>query len=408
MLNQPRAPGVYIIEKQTGARPIEAVGTSTAAFVGVAPKADAFVNVPTPVNNWTEFLNLFVPPQEPATNGGGQAANDTAEWHLAHAVYGFFLNGGTRCYVVNTGKKGSVQDALTALERVDEVAIVAAPGQADPIIYEAVLKHCEDLGDRVGILDAPKEIAPTQIDKLKEAAVVGADGKVEKDSGLRPRQSDGGYGTFYFPWILVANPFDPRQVITVAPSGFMAGIWARTDATRGVHKAPANEPIRGALNVTYRVTDGEQATLNPRGVNIIRFFPTEGIRVWGARTLAASSGEYRYLNVRRLVNMIKESIEESMRWVVFEPNDMTLWKSIQRDVGAFLLLLWRDGALMGAAPEQAFFVKCDAETNTKETIDLGYVVTVIGLAPVKPAEFVIFQISQSVAETQTNEAPEGG
>jgi phage tail sheath protein FI len=180
----------------------------------------------------------------------------------------------------------------------------------------------------------------------------------------------------------------------------MAGIWARSDSTRGVHKAPANEPVRGALNVTYRVTDAEQGDLNSNGVNCIRFFPQEGILVWGARTVAEGSSEWRYLNVRRLFNMIEESIADSTRWVVFEPNDMGLWKSIRRDITAFLTLVWRDGALMGASPDQAFFVKCDAETNPTEVIDAGQVVTLIGIAPVKPAEFIVFRIGQQASGTK--------
>jgi phage tail sheath protein FI len=177
----------------------------------------------------------------------------------------------------------------------------------------------------------------------------------------------------------------------------MAGIYARTDGTRGVHKAPANELIRGALDVTHRVTMGEQRDLNPQGVNCIRFFPREGIRVWGARTLAPSASEWRYLNVRRLMSMAEKSIRVSTRWMVFEPNDQRLWKSIRRDISAFLSLLWRQGALMGNAPEDAFFVQCDSETNPTEVIDAGMVRTVIGVAPVKPAEFVVFEIGQTAA-----------
>jgi phage tail sheath protein FI len=169
---------------------------------------------------------------------------------------------------------------------------------------------------------------------------------------------------------------------------------------RGVHKAPANEPIRGALGVTYLMTDAEQGELNEQGVNCIRFFTREGIRVWGARTVADGSSEWRYLNVRRLFNMIEESIKLSTRWIVFEPNDRTLWKSIRRDINAFLTRLWRDGALMGRTPEEAFFVQCDEETNPPESIDAGIVVTVIGIAPVKPAEFIVFRISQSAAGTE--------
>ncbi len=200
----------------------------------------------------------------------------------------------------------------------------------------------------------------------------------------------------------------PDHIAIAPPSGHLAGIYARTDSTRGVHKAPANEQIRGALNVNYRVSQDEQAVLNPEGVNCIRLFSREGIRVWGARTIAASDSEWRYLNVRRLFIMIKESIARSTRWVVFEPNDRFLWKSIRRDISAFLTLLWRQGALMGASPEESFFVQCDEETNTPEVIDAGRVVTMIGIAPVKPAEFVIFRIGQSAASVEVEPAGTAG
>src|SRR5262249_4252053 len=162
---------------------------------------------------------------------------------------------------------------------------------------------------------------------------------------------------------------------------------------------PANERINGALDVRYRVTAAEQAELNAAGVNCIRFFPDAGIRVWGARTVADSASEWRYVNVRRLFNMIEESIGRATRWVVVEPNAPPLWKSIKRDIGAFLFRLWRSGALMGASQDQAFFVKCDEETNPPESIDAGEVNTLIGIAPVKPAEFVIFRIGQSAGGT---------
>jgi phage tail sheath protein FI len=183
----------------------------------------------------------------------------------------------------------------------------------------------------------------------------------------------------------------------------LAGIYARTDATRGVHKAPANEPIRGALNVTYRVTHAEQGPLNEAGVNCIRFFPSQGIRVWGARTLADASSEWRYINVRRLFAMIEESIAQGTRWVVFEPNAVPLWKAIRRDVSAFLTLVWRDGALTGATPEEAFFVQCDDETNPAEVIDAGRLVVLVGIAPAKPAEFIIFRIGQYAGGAETEE-----
>ena len=193
---------------------------------------------------------------------------------------------------------------------------------------------------------------------------------------------------------MIRDPFSGEQV-TAPPSGHMAGIWARTDLTRGVHKAPANEIVRGALDLTYPVTREEQALLNPEGVNCIRFFPGSGILVWGARTLDDEASEWRYLNVRRLFNMLKESIAEGTRWIVFEPNDYILWRSIVRDISAFLTRVWRDGALFGRTPQEAFFVKCDEETNPPEVRDAGQVIALIGVAPVKPAEFVVFKLSQS-------------
>jgi hypothetical protein len=392
------APDVYVEEVPSGPRPIEAVGTSTPGFVGVAPDARARPNEAVAINNWSQFLREF-------------AEEGASSTPLSNAVFGFFQNGGTRCYVVNVGRDnpitgtGQERSGLGVLEQIDEIAIVAAPGHTDAASYDALLGHCERMEDRVAILDAP-ETVPT-LNRLTEVATVEADGgesdeddaEDSGEDGLRPRQSEGGYGAFYYPWITVRDPLS-SEIVNVPPSGHIAGIWARSDASRGVHKAPANETIRGALNVSYQLTRGEQAELNPAGVNCIRLFQDEGIKVWGARTVADSSSEWRYLNVRRLFNMIKESIAESTRWIVFEPNDPTLWKSIRRDVSAFLTLQWREGALMGSTPEEAFFVKCDEETNPPEVIDAGTVVTRIGIAPVKPAEFVVFRLSQYQGGTE--------
>jgi Bacteriophage tail sheath protein len=397
-------PGIYIEEVSTGSRPIEAVGTSTAAFIGVAPNPDAHLHEPLGINNWSQFIKEY----------SGPAATGTP---LAQAVYGFFQNGGGRCYVVNIGPKkelvgdGKQRKGIETLEEIDEIAIVAAPGFTDAASYESILSHCEKLQDRVAILDAPENGANFNIDQLK---TVGKPSKKAGDAapdapataasgGLRARQSDNGFGSYYFPWIIIRDPFSPKDTVNAPPSGHIAGIYARTDATRGVHKAPANETVRGALDLTYNVTRDEQGELNRLGVNCIRQFATQGIRVWGARTLADSASEWRYLNVRRLFNQIEESIADGTRWVVFEPNNFSLWKSIRRDISAFLMLQWRQGALMGATPEEAFFVQCDEETNPPEVIDAGMVVTVIGVAPVKPAEFVIFRIGQGVggAEIET-------
>jgi uncharacterized protein len=394
-----RAPGVYVEEVPSGARPITPVGLSTPGFAGETPDPNAYVNVPMGVNNWTQFQRLYAPEGSKSTP-------------LSHAVFGFFLNGGGRCYVVNCGKGapldrgGQSRSGLRALEQVEEVGMVVAPGFTDTASYEAVISHCEKMRDRVAILDAPQQVS--SIEQLTKVATSApsrpkeADGGDDKGggtgggataAGVRPRTSE--YAALYYPWITVRDPLSPSgDLVEVPPSGHMAGIWARSDSTRGVHKAPANEALRGALNVGYRVTRDEQQQLNDAGVNCIRFFEQEGIRVWGARTLAESSSPWRYLNVRRLFIVIEKSIARSTNWIVFEPNDQTLWKSVRRDVSAFLTVLWRDGALMGRTAEEAFFVKCDDETNTSEVIDLGMVVTLIGAAPVKPAEFVVFRISQ--------------
>jgi hypothetical protein len=173
----------------------------------------------------------------------------------------------------------------------------------------------------------------------------------------------------------------------------VAGVYARSDGERGVHKAPANELVRGALGLKYQITGAEQELLNPRGINVIRDMGDRGIRVWGARTLS-SDPEWRYINVQRLFLMVEQSIREGTQWTVFEPNDEKLWNGIARNIKAFLTTVWRSGALFGNSPEAAFYVKCDAETNPKELIDLGQVNIEIGIAPVKPAEFVVFRISQ--------------
>lgn len=403
------SPGIYVEEVPSGARPIGSVGTSTAGFVGTAPDATVRLNEAVAVNSWSEFLRIFASPK------------DAASTPLARAVFGFFDNGGGRCFVVNIpagapiAGTGRGRTGLAALEAIDEVAIVAAPGYTDVLSYEDLLSHCERLGDRVAILDPPMDI--TDVDQLTRVATAkmpvkasgtsaaakndGTTGTAatlakassgEEPVGLRPRQSD--YGTFYVPWIVVRDPLSGDSMAT-PPSGHVAGVWARTDATRGVHKAPANEPIRGVVDLSYRVTRGEQEILNPAGVNCIRYFPADGVRIWGARTLAAEASEWRYLNVRRLFSMLKESIGDGTRWIVFEPNDELLWRSIRRDIGAFLTRVWRDGALMGRTPQEAFFVKCDAETNPPEVRDAGMVIAEIGVAPVKPAEFVVFKLSQS-------------
>lgn len=392
-------PGIYIEEIASGPRPIGMVGTSTAAFLGVAPDKNKNLNQAIACDNWEVFCRYFV--------SDGCKSTD-----LSNAVFSFFNQGGSRCYIVNVGENGSItgdvrnRSGVYALEHIDEIAIVAAPGFSDAITCEALLSHCERLRDRFCILDAPASV--NNIDSLKELNVVKDTEPAKEESakkssapkGLRPRNSDGGFGAFYFPWFKGKDPLESNGVVNMPPSGAIAGIYARTDATRGVHKAPANEIVRGALGLTYDVTHAEQGELNRLGINVIRHLG-QAIRVWGARTLAPEASEWRYVPVRRTLLMIEESIEEGLLWSVFEPNDLTTWKSIERDVRLFLTRLWRSGALQGEAPEQAFYVKCDAETNTPDTIEAGQLIVVIGVAPVKPAEFIIIRIGLEASGAQS-------
>jgi len=398
-----QAPGIYIIEEPNVSNTLMMAGTSTTAFAGIAPAKGNVVNQAIACNNWAEFCKTFV-------------TEDSKSTDLSNAIFSFFNNGGSRCYIVNIGDKGTIagdardRSGLCAFETIDEIAIVVAPGYIDAISQDALITHCENLGDRVAILDAPEEVS--NIDSLKELntitekesgkSIEGTTSKKPniKESGARPRNSDNGYAAFYYPWFKGRDALQPTNIVNIPPSGAMAGIYGRTDVTRGVHKAPANEIVRGALGLCYNVSRAEQGELNKKGVNVIRLFP-DGCRVWGARTLASESSEWRYISVRRTCNMIKESIEEGTRRYVFEPNDIGTWNSIERDIRSFLMRVWRDGALLGTTPEQAFFVKCDAETNPAEVRDAGELVTLIGIAPVKPAEFVIFRIGQKSDESES-------
>jgi phage tail sheath protein FI len=292
----------------------------------------------------------------------------------------------------------AARSGVAGFEAAEDVTMVCCPDlmalyQAGKLsmegvkaVQQAMLDHCANMKDRFAILDCPPDLSPQQV----------------KDWRMKDAGYDTKYGAVYYPWIKVANPFGNGASILVPPSGYMAGIYARSDTERGVHKAPANEVVRGAIGVEMQMTKAEQDILNPVGINCIRAFPGRGIRVWGARTLS-SDASWRYINVRRLFNYVEESIQLGTQWVVFEPNDEALWSRIRRDISAFLTMVWRSGALFGATPAEAFFVKCDAETNPPPVRDLGQVVIEIGLAPVKPAEFVIFRISQWAGGGATSE-----
>jgi Bacteriophage tail sheath protein len=497
-------PGVYVEEVPSTSKPIEGVGTSIAAFVGLAQGGP--VNTPMRISNWTQFAKIFGDPNEPDNGPFMEGA------YLAHSVYGFFQNGGSLCWVVRVGapenggarpvaalpaaadkgvetyraqalegvdggvkveiaeepsaeegggtyklivdagsagheefegltlKKGrnnlatkvnsgsklikieetgaslpeaqrapapgtyalsapsvapekvdagdfegdvSRRKGMGGLAAVDEVTMVVMPdimtlGDDNHLrdLQGKMIAHCETAGDRMAILDAPADLLPQEVLEWR----------------MNTAGYDSKFATLYYPWIEVMDPLT-NQPMLIPPSGHVAGAWCRTDAKRGVHKAPANEVVLGANGLGFQVTHAEQGGLNKVGINCIRAFPGRGIRIWGARTLS-SDPEWRYINVRRLFNYVAESIMEGTQWSVFEPNDQRLWMQLRVAASNFLLRTWREGALFGATPEQAFFVKCDEETNPPEVVEAGQVICEIGIAPVKPAEFVVFRLSQ--------------
>ncbi len=448
------SPGVYVEEVEIGAKPIEGVSTSTAAFIGVAEdlatlynnignefkesysqKAfsksyseltdeekeevdsifDQFYsnfgfekdnshynNKPTLVTSWGEFVRKF------------GRKTDTAPY-LAPAVHGFFRNGGKRCFIVKVPDNNNAsiigedkgpgkRTGLQSLIEVDDVNIIAVPGITDESVQKAIITHCENMKDRFCILDAPEDADITAVQSHKDNVV-----------------STKGYAALYYPWVKVnvekSKLSDSKVTLKIndkdeeisfkeikvefeqefmPPSGYVAGIYARTDTERGVHKAPANEMVRGALELKVPITKGEQDILNPKGINCIRSFSGRGILVWGART-TASDPLWKYVNVRRLFLFLEESIDKGTQWVVFEPNDRALWGRVTQTITNFLTSVWKDGALAGATPDEAFFVKCDETTMTQDDINNGRLICEIGVAPVRPAEFVIFRIAQLTA-----------
>ncbi|MFC6724535.1 phage tail sheath family protein [Halobium palmae] len=267
---------------------------------------------------------------------------------------------------------------LAAFEELRDVSIVSIPDEhsyGDYLLTGELVAHCEQpaLKDRVAVLQSPQ--GPFQSD--------GFDGLDSK------------YAAYYYPWVVIHDPTTGAKKL-VPPGGHVAGIFARSDTERGVHKAPANEVVRGVVELPFEVTDGDQAALNPQGVNCIRSFRGRGIRLWGARTVS-SDPEWKYVNVRRLFIYIEQSIDLSTQWVVFEPNNEQLWARVRQTVANFLNTVWRDGALMGTTPEEAYYVKCDRSTMTQADIDNGKLIVEIGVAPTKPAEFVVFRLSQWTA-----------
>lgn len=495
-------PGVYVEEIPSANKPIEGVGTAITAFVGLAPGGP--VNKPMRISNWTQFAKIYEDPQNPDNGPFMEGA------YLAHAVYGYYQNGGSLAWIIRVGGEGDTQEPRAALpaktdKGIEALRVVALPGvsgtvtvdvsedppeegkdgeptytvvvtagtdreeyphlplkgrsnvatkinsasklikiedtgaalpetriaagsytlvtparSAEPVdagafegdvakregmggiapldevtmivmpdimslngngkqmrdLQGKMIAHCEVAGGSMAILDAPQGLIPQDVLEWR-MDTAGYDSK---------------FSALYWPWVEVMDPIT-RRPLMVPPSGHMAGVWARTDATRGVHKAPANEVLLGVNGLEFQITQAEQGELNRNGINCIRSFSGRGIRSWGARTLS-SDPEWRYINVRRIFNYVSSSIMQGTQWAVFEPNDQRLWTSLTIAISNFLNRTWRSGALFGASATDAYFVKCDAETNPPEVIEAGQVICEIGIAPVKPAEFVIFRLSQ--------------
>lgn len=500
------SPGVYVEEVSSGSKPIAGVGTAVGAFVGIAEKGATDKAVL--VTNWSQYVSEF----------GGFLPNA----YLSYAVYNFFAEGGTSCYVARAiaedaakasvtikdrdnqdlytisarsegdwgnrisvlmeqsdngkagcftltvkymenpnfhneyvgedpegeiverfeniytynikdkvndvsafinvdllitlskdtelkmpsitglvqpltgGKEGNSNNGpkfigstntpagLNLFDTVDDINIVAVPDKAgDRDFILAALNYCKQRKDCIFIADPPHDLTATQVKDFKAG------------TGAFPGNPfNSSYGALYYPWVIINDPLTGKKK-TVPPSGCVAGTYAYVDSSRGVHKAPAGITdgyLDTVVGIERIVTKGEQELLNPTGINVIRSLP-EGICIWGARTLSADS-EWNYVNVRRLMMYIEESVDKGSQWVVFEPNDPSLWGKVKRNLTAFLSRVWKDGALFGAVEEEAFFVKVDEENNPPAVRDAGQLIIEVGVAPVKPAEFVVIRVSQ--------------
>jgi phage tail sheath protein FI len=298
----------------------------------------------------------------------------------------------------NQRKRTGVQ----GLFEIDEISTVACPDlmlayQNEMLtleqvhgIMEVMITNCEQSTYRMVVLDPPPVKAHDTLPVAPEQSKPEDVANWLQEWGRRSM-----FAALYYPWIKVPNPRANGAGIFVPPCGHMMGVWCNTDESRGVHKAPANVTPRGVVSLAYNTNFREQELLNPMGINCIRKFPDRGIRIWGARTLVEKEmTEWRYISVRRLMSYIERSIQDGTQWAVFEPNDEDLWARVTRTVSNFLERIWREGALFGSSPEQAFYVKCNEELNPPETMILGRLYVEIGVCPVRPAEFIIFRISQ--------------
>ena len=379
-----KTPGVHIESAGDRHIPLEAVETGVTAFLGISDTGPR--NKPVLVTTSEQYEKLF-----------GQS--DT---FLSHAVHGFFDNGGVKAYVLNCkrgalvapddfiGTQGTDKRGLRLLEDLDDVDLIVAPSLMEhyrnspmlaapedlAAVQLAMVAHCERLHSRFAILDCPPEMSRAEIQEYRQ-------------------QFDSSFAAMYYPWIRVRVGDEPSPPIV--PGGHVAGMFAKADRTVGVHRTAANMPIEGLVDVERLIHKKERDLLFEHEVNGIYPFPGRGIRIWGSRTLS-SDPSWTQINVRRLMILIRKSIERYAQWVVFEPNEPALWKKLTRTIDSFLFDLFKEGALVGGTKEEAFYVKCDEETNPPESRDVGQLICEIGIAPVRPAEFIVVRIHQWTRE----------
>ena len=358
------------VEHEPTPGPIEGVATAVAAFLGRVGSAS--VGEPVRVSSWQEYVDVV----------GLDGDN------LPGAVHGWFLGGGGPCVVAPNAPGLDMTGTLEALEGVTivcapDLAAAGVDGEVDRTALadgqRALVAHCEARRDRMAVLDPPRSLSAAEVLAWRA------------DLGI-----DSAYATLYWPWVRAVLPragapgFQP-------PSGHVAGLWAANDATRGVFRAPAGLGLDGVLEVEATATAEEYAALNEAGVDAIRAFPGRGIVVWGARTLS-SDPEWKYVAVRRYLSYLERSVEQGLGWAVFEPNGQPLWERVRRLVTSFLAREWQSGGLVGSKPEHAFFVRCDETTMTQADLDSGRLVCLVGVAALKPAEFVVLRIGVRTAD----------
>ena len=372
-------PGVY--REEQFLQPQDTLTSGVPIFIGwftaKESETQVRVNTPIPLQRKEEFTDKFV-----GMPGG----------YLTEAVNGFFANGGSHCYVVparqDIDQEVALTTALTSLVALSNFDLVAIPdlmllSRQEKIyrVQQAMIDYCASQGDCLAILDAVGDSSVATV--------------IAQRRRITLNRSEPLNAVLYYPWLKNA------QGRLVPPCGHIAGVFARSDRTYGVSKAPANEVIRDVLDLEVALDNSAQDQLNPEGINCLRTFPGRGIRVWGARTLNRDRN-WQYVNIRRLFLNLNRWIDQNMQWAAFEPNSFQLWVRIQRELSGYLQQLFQEGALHGQTPEQAYYVKCDVETNPPETREQGQVITEVGLAANAPAEFIVLRIIQHVDNTEIN------